>query len=249
MTRRASSGSRCTRPSSPAPEVEAAVAGLPLKQVADDSVYEYESAHLPDGAWPPYRVVRQLGERSRRVRPRPRTLSHRHALAGLPEDHAGRPVTDVGVRGLFCGRPVAGDRALIMAIVNRTPDSFYDRGATFTDEAAKDAVHRVVAEGADVIDIGGVKAGPGATVDADEEIRRVVPFIEWLRAAYPRAVHQCRHLARVGGHPGVRRRGRPHQRHLGRRRPRPAGGRRRIRGRPGLLAHRRRCAHEPGRSG
>lgn len=80
---------------------------------------------------------------------------------------------------------MAGDRALIMAIVNRTPDSFYDRGATFTDEAAKDAVHRVIAEGADVIDIGGVKAGPGSTVDADEEIARVVPFIEWLRGAYP----------------------------------------------------------------
>jgi dihydropteroate synthase len=85
----------------------------------------------------------------------------------------------------FCGRPVAGDRALIMAIVNRTPDSFYDRGATFTDEAAKDAVHRAVAEGADVVDIGGVKAGPGTLVDADEETIRVVPFIEWMRAAYP----------------------------------------------------------------
>ncbi|MCP9270856.1 dihydropteroate synthase [Mycolicibacterium arenosum] len=85
----------------------------------------------------------------------------------------------------FLGRPVAGDRALIMAIVNRTPDSFYDRGATFTDEAAKDAVHRVVAEGADVVDIGGVKAGPGSVVDADEEVARVVPFIEWLRGAYP----------------------------------------------------------------
>jgi dihydropteroate synthase len=92
------------------------------------------------------------------------------------------------VSATFCGRPVAGDRALIMAIVNRTPDSFYDRGATFTDEAAKEAVHRVVAEGADVIDIGGVKAGPGITVDADEELTRVVPFIEWVRAAYPQ---QC----------------------------------------------------------
>ena len=49
----------------------------------------------------------------------------------------------------FLGRPVAGDRALIMAIVNRTPDSFYDRGATFTDEAAKEAAHRVIADGAD----------------------------------------------------------------------------------------------------
>lgn len=74
---------------------------------------------------------------------------------------------------------------MIMAIVNRTPDSFYDRGATFADGAAMDAVHRVVAEGADVIDVGGVKAGPGSTVDADEEIARVVPFIEWLRGAYP----------------------------------------------------------------
>ena len=91
----------------------------------------------------------------------------------------------VGVNATFCGRPVAGDRALIMAIVNRTPDSFYDRGATFTDEAAKEAVHRAVAEGADVIDVGGVKAGPGAVVDADEETLRVVPFIEWLRGAYP----------------------------------------------------------------
>jgi dihydropteroate synthase len=72
-----------------------------------------------------------------------------------------------------------------MAIVNRTPDSFYDRGATFTDDAAKAAAHRVIAEGADVVDVGGVKAGPGALVDAAEEARRVVPFIEWLRASYP----------------------------------------------------------------
>jgi len=72
-----------------------------------------------------------------------------------------------------------------MAIVNRTPDSFYDRGATFTDEAAKAAAHRVISEGADVVDVGGVKAGPGTVVDADEETSRVVPFIEWLRAEYP----------------------------------------------------------------
>lgn len=89
------------------------------------------------------------------------------------------------MQATFLGRPVAGDRAMIMAIVNRTPDSFYDRGANFTDEAAKAAVHRVVEEGADVVDVGGVKAGPGEVVDADEEIARVVPFIEWLRGAYP----------------------------------------------------------------
>ena len=74
---------------------------------------------------------------------------------------------------------------MIMAIINRTPDSFYDKGATFSDEAARSAVHRAIAEGADVIDVGGVKAGPGEVVDADMEIARLVPFIEWLRGAYP----------------------------------------------------------------
>ncbi|HTX93680.1 MAG TPA: dihydropteroate synthase [Mycobacterium sp.] len=72
-----------------------------------------------------------------------------------------------------------------MAIINRTPDSFFDHGATFSDEAARAAAHRAVAEGADVIDVGGVKAGPGHEVDADTEIARLVPFIEWLRDAYP----------------------------------------------------------------
>ncbi|MGB3368998.1 MAG: dihydropteroate synthase, partial [Rhodococcus sp. (in: high G+C Gram-positive bacteria)] len=73
----------------------------------------------------------------------------------------------------------------VMAIVNRTPDSFYDKGANFTDDAAMASVHRAVAEGADMVDIGGVKAGPGAGVDAAEEIRRVVPFVEAIRGEYP----------------------------------------------------------------
>ncbi|MFD3702747.1 dihydropteroate synthase [Nocardia sp. NPDC058658] len=85
----------------------------------------------------------------------------------------------------FCGRAVATDRALVMAIVNRTPDSFYDRGATFSDAAAMERVSRAVDEGADLVDIGGVKAGPGVTVDADEETQRVVPFVAAIRAKYP----------------------------------------------------------------
>ena len=89
------------------------------------------------------------------------------------------------VQSTLCGRPVAADRPLIMAIVNRTPDSFYDKGATFGDDAAREAAHRAIDEGADVIDVGGVKAGPGESVDADAEIARLVPFIEWLRGAYP----------------------------------------------------------------
>ncbi|WP_067721748.1 dihydropteroate synthase [Nocardia yamanashiensis] len=85
----------------------------------------------------------------------------------------------------LCGKPVATDRALVMAIVNRTPDSFYDRGATFSDDAAMAAVDKAVAEGADLVDIGGVKAGPGAEVDAAEEARRVVPFVAAIRERYP----------------------------------------------------------------
>jgi len=102
--------------------------------------------------------------------------------SGAPAQAPGGPLPTL------CGRPVATDRALVMAIVNRTPDSFYDRGATFTDEAALAAVDRAVAEGADLIDIGGVKAGPGEVVDNAEETRRVVPFVAAIRARYPEVI-------------------------------------------------------------
>ncbi|WP_209623910.1 dihydropteroate synthase [Saccharothrix coeruleofusca] len=86
----------------------------------------------------------------------------------------------------FGEREVPQDRALVMAIVNRTRDSFYDRGATFDDDAALAAVDRAVAEGADIVDIGGVKAGAkGEVVDAAEEARRVVPFVAAVRERHP----------------------------------------------------------------
>lgn len=88
----------------------------------------------------------------------------------------------------LCGRPVPVQRPLVMAIVNRTPDSFYDRGATFTDTAAMRRVDEVVAAGADILDIGGVKAGPGDSVDAEEETARVVPFVEEVRRRHPDVV-------------------------------------------------------------
>ena len=74
---------------------------------------------------------------------------------------------------------------LVMAIVNRTPDSFYDRGATYADAEAHAAVDRAVDEGADIVDIGGVKAGPGATVDTAEEIARTIPFVAAVRERHP----------------------------------------------------------------
>ena len=88
----------------------------------------------------------------------------------------------------FGQRVPAQDRALVMAIVNRTPDSFYDRGAAFADDAALARVDAALAEGADIIDIGGVKAGPGDEVDEAEEIRRVIPFVAEVRRRHPNVV-------------------------------------------------------------
>jgi dihydropteroate synthase len=82
-------------------------------------------------------------------------------------------------------RAFADDQPLVMAIVNRTPDSFYDKGLTWAEDAALDRVAQVVEEGADLVDIGGVKAGYGPAVDAAEEIRRVGSFVGRVRAAYP----------------------------------------------------------------
>ncbi|MET8831146.1 dihydropteroate synthase [Streptomyces sp. NPDC004610] len=86
------------------------------------------------------------------------------------------------------GREFAAHEPVIMAIVNRTPDSFYDQGATFQDEAALARVERAVAEGAAIIDIGGVKAGPGEEVTAEEEARRTVGFVAEVRRRHPDVV-------------------------------------------------------------
>lgn len=64
-----------------------------------------------------------------------------------------------------------------MAIINRTPDSFFDKGATFALDRAVDAALAAVADGADWVDIGGVPFGRGAPVSLAEEIDRVVPVI------------------------------------------------------------------------
>jgi dihydropteroate synthase len=75
-------------------------------------------------------------------------------------------------------------RALVMGILNRTPDSFYDGGSywKFDDFLAKAEV--LVEEGADFLDVGGVKAGPGPEVTSEQEMERVVPAIEALRARF-----------------------------------------------------------------
>ncbi|GAB2687747.1 dihydropteroate synthase [Thalassiella azotivora] len=83
------------------------------------------------------------------------------------------------------GRDHDASRPLVMAVVNRTPDSFFAGARTPDDPSARDAVARAVDEGADLVDVGGVKAGPGDEVDEAEELRRVVPFVERVRADHP----------------------------------------------------------------
>jgi dihydropteroate synthase len=84
-----------------------------------------------------------------------------------------------------------GDRALdvrartiVMGILNRTPDSFYDQGATWSFDAFLERADALARDGADLLDVGGVKAGPGPEVDEAEELERVVPAIEALHARF-----------------------------------------------------------------
>ena len=83
------------------------------------------------------------------------------------------------------GRTFSPGETGLLAIINRTPDSFYDAGRYLDDDVALSAVARAVADGADAVDIGGVKAGPGPEVSVAEELRRVVSFVAAVRQTYP----------------------------------------------------------------
>jgi dihydropteroate synthase len=85
-------------------------------------------------------------------------------------------------------REFAPGKPLVMGIVNRTPDSFYRPGITWDESAAMDRVHEIIAEGADIVDVGGVPAAPGAEVDSGEETRRIAGFIAAVRSRYPDVV-------------------------------------------------------------
>lgn len=82
----------------------------------------------------------------------------------------------------------ADDELVVMAVVNRTRDSFYDKGATYQLQNAISAVDSAVRGGARIVDIGGVKAGVGPEVTVAEEIRRVVSLITAVRERHPELV-------------------------------------------------------------
>ncbi|HEU0257125.1 MAG TPA: dihydropteroate synthase [Microbacteriaceae bacterium] len=87
------------------------------------------------------------------------------------------PVRTIGAHRFDFSRQVA-----VMAVVNRTPDSFYDRGATFALDAAIRAALDAAHEGADWVDIGGVPFSPGEPLPIEEEAARVVPVVAGIRA-------------------------------------------------------------------
>ncbi|MGA1838694.1 dihydropteroate synthase [Herbiconiux sp. 11R-BC] len=87
------------------------------------------------------------------------------------------PVRTLGRRRFDFDRQVA-----VMAIVNRTPDSFFDQGATFALDRAVDAALAAAEAGADWVDIGGAKFAPGPEIPAAEELDRVLPVVEAVSA-------------------------------------------------------------------
>jgi dihydropteroate synthase len=96
-------------------------------------------------------------------------------MAGTPAAALTTPVLDLGGT-----RHDLAHRALVMGILNRTPDSFYDQGLTFQLDALYARAAELVADGADILDVGGVKAGPGPEVTEPEEMERVVPVVTGL---------------------------------------------------------------------
>jgi dihydropteroate synthase len=88
-------------------------------------------------------------------------------------------------------------RALVMGILNRTPDSFYDQGTYFDFDSFLHKADSLVAQGADFLDIGGVKAGPGPEVTVQEELDRVIPAVEALRARFDLPISVDTFRARV----------------------------------------------------
>ena len=93
------------------------------------------------------------------------------------------PVRRIGDRELDFSRRLAA-----MAIVNRTPDSFYDQGATYGLDAAVESGAAAFAAGADLVDVGGVKFAPGPALPVEEEIDRVIPVVRALASVGPVSV-------------------------------------------------------------
>lgn len=83
------------------------------------------------------------------------------------------------------GQEVGRQSPAIMAIINRTTDSFYAGARQLDDDQALRSAELALTGGAQIVDIGGVRAGGGPVIDTETEIQRVVPFIARLRQEFP----------------------------------------------------------------
>lgn len=87
------------------------------------------------------------------------------------------------------GRDVTFNRPVIMGILNSTPDSFFDGGKYVTPDAVLQRARQLLADGADIIDLGVVSSRPGAELLApEEEAARLAPLVSMLRAHLPEAI-------------------------------------------------------------
>ncbi|MDR7382096.1 dihydropteroate synthase [Promicromonospora iranensis] len=103
----------------------------------------------------------------------------------VPDATVPRASAPLVLRGRELGRDGRAVRPVVMAVLNRTTDSFYAPARVPDDAAALAAAERAFADGAEILDVGGVRAGNGSPVDEAEEIRRVVPFVAAVRRAVP----------------------------------------------------------------
>lgn len=105
--------------------------------------------------------------------------------SGAPAAAVPRGSAPLVLRGREVGRDGRAVRPVVMAVLNRTTDSFYAPARVPDDVAALAAAARAYEDGAEILDVGGVRAGHGSPVDEAEEIRRVVPFVAAVRRAVP----------------------------------------------------------------
>ena len=85
----------------------------------------------------------------------------------------------------LAGKLLLLDRPLVMGVLNATPDSFYAKSRFLQKEAVEKQVQKMVQEGVDILDIGGMSSRPGAAIISEaEEMDRVLPVIEWVQQLY-----------------------------------------------------------------
>lgn len=104
-----------------------------------------------------------------------------HALPGDTQTPASPGQAVLRLRGQEYGL----EHPVVMAIINRTTDSFYPGARQADDNVAHEAVAAAVVEGADIIDVGGIKAAPGEDIGVAEEIDRVIGFVGQVRQNHP----------------------------------------------------------------